>query len=118
VIGLLVEQGLSAHGVHWGEAASDPAIYLNAKAEDFWNLREALRKEEIAIAPLGEIEDMVAEDLAGVYYEHTSSGKIRMEDKAKTRKRLHRSPDAGDAVVFGFRLPPKHEIKRSGLKLY
>lgn len=119
VIGLLQDQGLTAHGVHWGEAATEPAIYLNCKAEDYWLLREAMRKEEIAIAPLGEIEEMVAEDLSGVYYEHTSKSKIRMEDKAKTKKRLHRSPDAGDAVVFGFRqLPPKSEIKRSGLKLY
>jgi hypothetical protein len=119
VIGLLMEQGLNANGVHWGEAASDPSIFLNAKAEDFWKLREALRKEEIAIAPLGEFEEMLMEDLSGVYYEHTSSAKIRMEDKAKTRKRLHRSPDVGDAVVFGFRLPPpKAQIKRSGLKLY
>lgn len=119
VIGLLLERGFSAHGVHWGESASDPAIYLNAKAEDYWNLREALRKEELAIAPLGDVEEMVMEDLSGVYYEYTSSGKIRMEDKAKTRKRLHRSPDAGDAVVFGFRLPPpKPQIKRSGMKLY
>ena len=119
VIGLLKEQGLSAQGVHWGESASDPSIYLNAKAEDYWNLREALRKEEVAIAPLGEIEDMLMEDLSGVYYEMTSSSKIRMEDKQKTRKRLGRSPDAGDSAVLGFRQPPpKPKIKRSGMKLY
>lgn len=92
-----------ASGVHWGAGAKDPKQYLNCKAEDFWNLREALRLQEVAIAPLGEIEDEVMEDLAGTYWEETVQGKIRIEDKGKTRKRLHRSPNAGDAVVLGLR---------------
>ncbi|MBD2019161.1 hypothetical protein H6F43_03050, partial [Leptolyngbya sp. FACHB-36] len=101
----LLEQGFSADGVHWGQSAVDSAQYLNAKAEDYWMLREAMRKGEVAIAPLGELEERAMEDLAGVYYEIMSTGKIRIEDKAKTRKRLHRSPDAGDAIVMGFRQP-------------
>ena len=51
VIGILKEQELNAHGGHWGQAARDNKTYLNAKAEDFWLLREALRKGEVAIAP-------------------------------------------------------------------
>jgi hypothetical protein len=101
----LLEQGYNADGVHWGQAAENPAEYLNAKAEDFWNLREAMRKEEVAIAPLGEYEEQAMEDLAGVYYESTATGKIKIEDKEKTKKRLHRSPDTGDAIVIGFRNP-------------
>ncbi|MBW4422499.1 MAG: hypothetical protein KME13_25355, partial [Myxacorys californica WJT36-NPBG1] len=99
----LLEQGYAAGGVHWGQAAENSAEYLNAKAEDFWNLREAMRKGEVAIAPLGDLEERAMEDLAGVYYESTSTGKIRIEDKEKTKKRLHRSPDVGDAIVIGFR---------------
>ena len=101
----LLEQGYNADGVHWGQAAENPAEYLNAKAEDFWNLREAMRKEEVAISPLGEYEEQAMEDLAGVYYESTATGKIKIEDKEKTKKRLHRSPDTGDAIVIGFRNP-------------
>ena len=100
----LLEQGCDAHGVAWSESAADPAQFQNSKAEDFWKLREAFRTGEVAIAPLGDIEEMVMEDLAGTYYEETSTGKIRIEDKQKkTRKRLHRSPNAGDAVCLGFR---------------
>ncbi len=105
-LGALLDQGQDAHGVSWGEAAADSAIFANSKAEDFWNLREAFRKGEVAIAPLGAAEDELAEDLAGIYYEETSTGKIRIEDKEKTRKRLHRSPNAADAVCMAFRIPP------------
>ena len=100
---ILKEQGKASVGVHWGQAARDSAQFLNAKAEDFWMLREAFRKNEVAIAPLGDFEDMLMEDLAGTYWENTSVGKIRIEDKAKTRKRLKRSPNVGDAVALGFR---------------
>ena len=117
-LAILKEQGFNATGVHWGEAARDSAQFLNAKAEDFWSLRDALRKGEAAIAPLGEHEEMAMEDLSAVWWEETSTGKTRMEDKAKTRKRLQRSPNVGDAVVIGFRTPPARGIKRSGIQLY
>lgn len=103
---ILQEQGYNSHGVHWGESARDSAQFLNAKAEDLWTLREAFRLNQVAIAPLEEHEDEAMEDLAGIYWELTSTGKIRIEDKAKTRKRLHRSPNVGDAVALGFRQPP------------
>jgi hypothetical protein len=105
----LLEQNYAAGGVHWGQSAENSAEYLNAKAEDFWLLREALRLGEVAIAPLGELEERAMEDLAGVYYELTAQGKIRIEPKEKTRKRLHRSPDIGDAIVIGFRQPSSAE---------
>lgn len=103
---ILQEQGYNSHGVHWGESARDSAQFLNAKAEDLWLLREAFRLNQVAIAPLGEYEDEAMEDLAGIYWELTSTGKIRIEAKEKTRKRLHRSPNVGDSIALGFRQPP------------
>lgn len=102
-LAILKEQGMTAQGINWGGAAKNSSQFANCKAEDFWLLREAFRLGEVAIAPLGEIEDMVMADLSGTYYEETSTGKIKIEDKKLTRKRLHRSPNAGDAVVYGFR---------------
>lgn len=102
-LAILKEQGISASGVNWGGAAKNSSQFANCKAEDFWLLREAFRNGEIALAPLGEIEEMLMADLSGTYYEETSTGKIKIEDKKLTRKRLHRSPNAGDAVVYGFR---------------
>jgi len=118
VPGMVKEQGLRAHGIHWGEGAKDSAQFINSKAEDFWNLREAFRKNEIAIAPLGAYEDMALEDLSGVYWELMSTGKTRIEDKAKTRKRLHRSPNVGDAIVIGFRQPRQMGMRAAGVQIY
>lgn len=101
-LSILKEQELNAIGTEWGSAASDNVQFLNAKAEQHWLLREALQNEEVAIAPLGEYEEYAMEDLALTYYEYTSAGKVRIEDKAKTRKRLHRSPNCGDAICMAF----------------
>lgn len=106
-LAILLEQDYEGYGINWGGASDDPGQFLNCKAEQHWLLREALRTGIAAIGPLGEIEEMVMEDLSGTYYEETSTGKIRIEDKAKTRKRLHRSPNAGDSVIYGFTQPNK-----------
>jgi hypothetical protein len=98
----LLEQDYPSYGTHWGEGAEEKSLFDRLKAEQFWALREAFRNEEIAIAPLGEVEEMAMEDLAGTYWEETSTGKIKIEDKKKTTSRLHRSPNVGDAIVLGF----------------
>ncbi|MEO1187206.1 MAG: hypothetical protein AAFX46_22175, partial [Cyanobacteria bacterium J06636_27] len=100
---IILKQKYKAVGVNWGESAKDKESYANLKAEDFWLLREDMRKGDIAIAPLGEIEDEVMEDLAGIHYEEMSNGKIKIEDKKLTKERLGRSPDAGESVVIGYR---------------
>ncbi len=98
----LLEQKLPAVGIHWGSAGSKAGLYQNLKAQQYWELREAFRTGEIAIAPLGDDEEMLMEDLAGTFYDVGSTGRTKIEDKSTTKRRLHRSPNAGDAVVLGF----------------
>lgn len=92
-------------GINWGMSGTkhvkDFERFVNVKAEQFWTLRMELERGEIAIAPLGKIEDRVAQDLANTHYLENPSGKIQIEPKQKTVERLGRNPDAGDAVVFG-----------------
>lgn len=108
--GLLEAEGMdpeSAFGVNFGASPeADPEddetfIAANLKIELYWGVREELRRGELAIAPLGEYEDELEEDWAASYYEEGGKGTTRMEDKEKTKKRLHRSPDCGDAGVYG-----------------
>jgi hypothetical protein len=94
---------ISSIGVHWGEQAKDKEQFLNLKAEDAWILREAFENEEVAIAPLGNLEDEVIDDLASTWYQLTANDKTRVEDKKKTKERLGRSPNCGDAVILGYR---------------
>jgi hypothetical protein len=88
-------------GVHWGRRAKKKSQFVNLKAEHFWQLREGLENRELAIAPLGKIEERVMEELSSVYYEETVAEKIRAEDKKKTIERLGHSPNLADAVVMG-----------------
>jgi hypothetical protein len=107
----------TAFGINFGGAATyepdnddDLFIPKNLKVELYWSLREAIRLGEVAIAPLGEYEDELMDDLAGTYYEETPKGETQIEDKKKTRKRLHRSPDLGDAVQYGWMQPQESGV--------
>lgn len=98
----LLEQGVTAYPFNWGGRATRPLNYLNAKAEQFWQLRETMQRGEVAIAPLGDLELAVRRELAGIYYEMDAKDKIRIEPKAKTVARLKQSPNMADAVVGGY----------------
>ena len=103
-LSILHEEGYPSQGFRWGNTntVKDKERFANLKAEQFWTLREAMEKGEIAIAPLGDYEDELMEDFASTYYEETVTGKVRIEEKPKTRARLGRSPDLGDAAVYGY----------------
>lgn len=103
-LAIILKNRYKAVGIRWGESAKDKEAFANLKAEDYWLLREAMRVGDVAIAPLGHIEDRVMEDLASVHYEELGESKIKIERKKDTIERLGRSPDAGDAVVLGYRV--------------
>lgn len=95
-------EGFFASGIRWGEAANDSKRFTNLKAEQYWTVREEAEKGELMIAPLGDHEEEIMEDWANTYYEETVKGQIRIEDKKKTKERLGRSPNCGDAGIYGY----------------
>lgn len=100
--------GCVAEGIAWGSkpiagVGTTPIDQLiNLKIQQAWLLREAFQYGEVAIAPLGEVEQLLEDELCGIYWDDTSKGQLRIEDKAKTRKRLRRSPNLADATIMGF----------------
>lgn len=98
----LLEDGQDAVGVAWSESADDPKSYRNLKAEQCWKLRLALQDGHAAIAPLGEYEDRLAEELAAIHYTEDLDEKIVIEAKKLTKVRLKRSPNLADATIIGF----------------
>jgi hypothetical protein len=90
--------GRMARACRFGDGAKNPKMFTNRKAELFWEFREALRKGELAIAPL-ENEDYVFADLASVRYTTNTKDQIMCEPKEKTKARLGRSPDSEAAVI-------------------
>jgi hypothetical protein len=72
--------------------------FINCRAAGWWNLRELLQNDEIAIPP----DDKLTGDLTAPHWRVVSGGKIQIESKDDIKKRLGRSTDDGDAVVMAF----------------
>ncbi len=98
----LLQHTSKAYGFKFSEGSSDRARFINLKAESFWELREAFRKGEVAIAPLGKYEEQLRLEFSQTYYEEQNDGKIKMELKKNTIKRLGGSPNLADAAVYGY----------------
>lgn len=75
--------------------------FFNQRAECYWALRDALDPtsgEEICLPP----SRTLLGDLCAPTFK-VVRGKIQLEEKAKIKERLGRSPDEGDAVVLAWR---------------
>jgi hypothetical protein len=89
-------------GINGGRKAVQSTRFTNMRTENYWNLREALRKVELDI-PQGDIrleQDLVAVQLNKRNYDH--HGRYQLEEKEMLRKRLGRSPDTGDALAMTY----------------
>lgn len=82
-------------------SAGDPKTYLNRRAEMWWQLREALSRVGANQLDFTQMDDDTAAQLLMPRYQ-TNKGKIQIESKDDLRKRLGRSPDSADAVVYVF----------------
>lgn len=91
---------VSVNGVNVAESAADPDQYANLRSEMWWAARESLNPMNPAAMSLkGCSEDLIA-DLSCLKYKVDSSGRIAVERKEDTKKRLGHSPDHGDAYAL------------------
>lgn len=84
---------------------SDPPAPLfrmrNKRAEMYWRFREALDPDggaELALPPGNEL----VADLCAARYKVLAGGVIQIEEKAKIKERIGRSPDVGEAVMLSY----------------
>jgi len=73
--------------------------FVNKRSASWWNVREMLdpaNQPTLALPP----DDELTGDLVGITWRVTSGGKIQLESKDEVKKRLDRSPDSGDAVIY------------------
>lgn len=76
--------------------------FANKRAEVYWRFREALDPSQPGGSPIILPPDQkLLSDLTSVRHQVTSRG-ITLESKDEMKKRLGRSPDAGDAVVLAW----------------
>ena len=81
-----------------GSRKASKGEFLNVKAEWYWLLRDRFLKGEICG---GVIDEEMKQSLSALRYEY-KAGKLKMEKKAKTKIRLHRSPDDADALMMAY----------------
>ncbi|WP_455918656.1 phage terminase large subunit family protein [Ensifer canadensis] len=75
--------------------------FVSLKDQIYWETREWLASEEVSIPNNARL----IEELASVQYDDTS-GKIKIEEKKLTKKRIGRSPDHFDALALTFSVSP------------
>jgi phage terminase large subunit len=89
------------------EWQSDVQTFNNLRSQMWWQMREDLRMGRVALPA---DEELFRELTMPVY--KLQGGKVVVEGKPEIRKRLGRSPDKGDAVVYGNWVRPRVDTKR------
>ena len=106
VVDRLREQHFNVIGFNASERAtqsdrSGEVQFLNQRSQGWWHLRELLDPAYGPVIALPEDNELIG-DLCAPKYKYNSSGKLQIEAKDDIKKRIGRSPDAGDAVVMAF----------------
>jgi hypothetical protein len=83
VVDRLAELELPVVPYNGGEAPIDKERFVNARAEDYWTLRERFEKGEIDIDP---DDDKLAAQLGSIKWGIDSRGRIKIESKDDMRK--------------------------------
>ena len=98
IVDRLVEMGKQVNAINSAEQADDADHFANRRAE-MW----AYVTKEILDKKIEEVEDAeTRRQLVEVRYKIVnSSGRLQLEPKEETKKRLGRSPDRADAYVYG-----------------
>jgi hypothetical protein len=99
VVDRLAELELPVIPYNGGEAPIDKERFVNARAEDYWTLRERFEQGEIDIDP---DDDKLAAQLGSIKWGIDSRGRIKIESKDDMRKRGLPSPDGADTAAMIF----------------
>lgn len=95
----LAEHGLEVGEMQSGAAPLDPEMFLNARAEWWWGLRERFEQGAIDIDP---DDDELAAQLGSIKYKYTSRGQVVIESKDDMKKRGLPSPDRADTLMMAY----------------
>lgn len=85
--------------VQFNNRAMDSEHYYNHRSEMWDKMRHWLERGGAIPA-----DEVLIRDLAAPQYEY-DRGRLKLEDKREIRKRIGRSPDAGDALALTFAYP-------------
>lgn len=98
VIDYCRELGLVVSPVMFGQRATDPTAYQNARAEMYDRMRKWIEKQNTVIPD----DPDVTTQISATRYKMTATGLLALESKDEVRKRLGTSPDIADALAMTF----------------
>lgn len=105
-------------GVNVSESSTDPDRFTRIRSQMWWEIGRKL-SEDLAwdLSGLEETDrERLVSQLTAPKYSVDSAGRIVVEPKAETKKRLGRSPDNADALLLAFYRPPQPPKKRVALR--
>lgn len=92
--------------IHGAAKAKEPAIYKNQRAEIHWGMRELL--PDLDLPPDRELQTQ----LMAIKYKINSAGQIMIVPKEDIKKKLGRSPDSAEGVIYSLAdVRPKIEVR-------
>ena len=75
--------------------------YANLKAQCYFKLKEMMEKREIRVYADGRVRDYLSQELENVFITWIwTDNKVKIEDKKDLKRRINRSPDFADAIMF------------------
>ena len=98
IVDRLGELGKNVIAIGSAEEALEKDRFANRRAEMWWYVMEQIQNREVE--PIND-EELIRQLTTLRYNPPKSNGKISLELKHETKKRLGRSPDRADAFVYG-----------------
>ncbi len=86
--------------VNVGEASTDPVRFPKLRDQIWWEVGRQLSTD--AAWDLRGVDDKAVGELIAVRWKPDSAGRVKVEPKDETKKRLGRSPDDADALLLAF----------------
>lgn len=75
--------------------------YANLKAQCYFKLKEMMEKRLVRVYADWVIRDKLSEELENIFISGIDTdGKVKIEDKKDLKRRINRSPDFADAIMF------------------
>jgi len=100
----LVKEGFQCLDYYAGSGARESKKFLNQRASAHWAMRERFEFRNIGIPDMPKL----VEELKALRWGEEPSGKRRIEDKAKLKARIGRSPDFSDSLVVALWTADNH----------
>lgn len=90
--------------VNVGEGSTNPVRFVRLRDQLWWEVgRELIQSQGV---DLSDLDDVTIAQLVAPLWKPDSAGRISVEKKDETKKRIHRSPDDADAWLLAYYAAP------------